>query len=206
VFKDEKDELFVDCLYALYLLSFLFAARIKVFPGKSDQADFNRFVELFFDFYGIVLSQLKHKITKEQFAKVKKKLIAKLEVFFLMFHYYRRINQFFSYQSEESDYFLWLFGEQPSPGQKSFLKDYSQNKYVPHISFTEEAILFEVAPADIHLKYLFLDNDPHLLVSHLVKTIYDKKILDQKLASLMKNSSELDFVLDYVTNPSIFKK
>lgn len=32
VFTEEKDELFVDCLYALYLLSFLFVARIKVFP------------------------------------------------------------------------------------------------------------------------------------------------------------------------------
>jgi hypothetical protein len=32
VFRDEKDELFVDCLYAFYLLSFLFVARIKVFP------------------------------------------------------------------------------------------------------------------------------------------------------------------------------
>jgi hypothetical protein len=32
VFEEEQDELFIDCLYALYLLSFLFVARIKVFP------------------------------------------------------------------------------------------------------------------------------------------------------------------------------
>jgi hypothetical protein len=74
------------------------------------------------------------------------------------------------------------------------------------MSLIEEDILFEVAPADIHLKYLFLDNDPHELVTHLIKHIYDKKILDQKLASLMKNPSELDFVLDYITDPTIFKK
>jgi hypothetical protein len=70
----------------------------------------------------------------------------------------------------------------------------------------EEDMLFEVAPADIHLKYLFLDNDPHELVAHLVKHIYDKKLLDEKLANLMKNPAELDFILDYLTDPANFKK
>jgi hypothetical protein len=161
---------------------------------------------LFFDFYFVVLTQLKHKISQEDFKKLRKKLITKLEVFFLMFYYYRRLNQFFSYQSEEKDYFIWLFGEQFSPIQRRFFGTYMQTRSVPKMSLVEEDILFVVAPADIHLKYLFLDNDPHLLVTHLIKNIYDKKILDKKLASLMKNPSELDFVLDYVTDPTTFKK
>jgi hypothetical protein len=36
--------------------------------------------------------------------------------------------------------------------------------------------------------------------------MYDKKILDKKLTSLMKNEEELDFILDYVTDPDNFKK
>jgi hypothetical protein len=206
VFDEKEDQLFVDCLYAFYLLSFLFTARIKVFPGKSDQEDFNRFVELFFDFYGVVLVQLKQKVSKEQFAQLRKKLITKLEIFFLMFHFYRRINQFFAYQSNEQAYFTRLFGEHFSPAQREFLSTYANTKYAPKVSLSEEDMLFEVAPADIHLKYLFLDNEPHELVNNLIKHIYDKNILDKKLASLMKSPAELDFILDYVTDPSNFKK
>ncbi|MDR2541500.1 MAG: hypothetical protein LBD11_07250 [Candidatus Peribacteria bacterium] len=205
-FGEGEDQLMVDCLYAFYLLSFLFVSRVKIFPGRSDQEDFNRFVELFFDFYGSVISQLKHKITKEKFKTLRKKLISKLEVFFLMFHFYRRINPFFAHQSRENEYFTWLFGERFTVGQKSFLANYEYSKSSPEISLEEEDMLFEVAPADIHLKYLFLDNDPHDIVDLLISEVYDKKVLDKKLASLMKNPSELDFILDYITDPAQFKQ
>jgi hypothetical protein len=152
------------------------------------------------------LNQLQHPISKKQFEKLRKKLIGKLEVFFLMFYFYRRLNQFFVYQSTETDYFTWLFGDSLSAAQRSFLATYAQTSVSPMMSLIEEEMLFEVAPADIHLKYLFLDNEPHELVHHLVNHIYDKKILDQKLATLMKNPAELDFILDYVSDPTLFKK
>jgi hypothetical protein len=40
----------------------------------------------------------------------------------------------------------------------------------------------------------------------LVSNIFDKKTLDKKLTLLMKNEEELDFILDYVTDPDNFKK
>jgi hypothetical protein len=123
-----------------------------------------------------------------------------------MFHFYRRINPFFAHQSKENDYFTWLFGERFTAGQKSFLSNYDYSKSAPDISLEEEDMLFEVAPADIHLKYLFLDNDPHDIVDLLISEVYDKKILDKKLASLMKTPAELDFILDYITDPAQFKR
>ena len=206
VFEEGESVLFVDCLYAFYLLSFLFAARIKVFPGKSEQEDFNRFVELFFDFYSIVLVQLKSKVPKPQFSVLRKKLLSQIEIFFLMFRYYRGINQMFSYQSSDKDYFTWLFGEQLSVAQKAFVTTYAETKHAASVSLLEEDMLFEVAPADIHLKYLFLENDPHLMVSTLIDSIYDKSFLDAKLKKLTKDSSELFAVLDYLTDPALFKK
>jgi hypothetical protein len=40
----------------------------------------------------------------------------------------------------------------------------------------------------------------------VIANIYDRKILDKKLTSLMKNEEELDFILDYATDPDNFKK
>jgi len=154
----------------------------------------------------VVTSQLKHKISKERFVQLRKKIVSQLEVFFLMFYYYRRLNQLFAHTSSDKDYFGWLFGEQMTSSQKSLLVTYGTSKHSSKISLLEEDILFEVAPADIHLKYVFLDNDPQVLVHSLVSEIYDKGFLDQKLSALMKNPKELDFVLDYVMDPANFKK
>jgi hypothetical protein len=70
----------------------------------------------------------------------------------------------------------------------------------------EETLLFDLAPADIHLKYLFLETNVEEVISRIVSNIYDKKILDKKLTILMKNEEELDFILDYATDPDNFKK
>ncbi|MBQ5945339.1 hypothetical protein IJL65_02870 [bacterium] len=70
----------------------------------------------------------------------------------------------------------------------------------------EEILLFDVVPADIHLKYLFLETDVSEIVSNIIANIYDRKILDKKLTSLVKNEEDLNFILDYVTDPDNFKK
>jgi len=46
---------------------------------------------------------------------------------------------------------------------------------------TEESLLFDVAPADIHLKYIFLETDTSEVVNTLISSVFDKKILDKKL-------------------------
>ena len=74
------------------------------------------------------------------------------------------------------------------------------------ISDVEEVLLFDVAPADIHLKYLFLETDISDIITNIISSIYDRKVLDKKLTSLMKNEGELDFILDYITDPDNFKK
>jgi hypothetical protein len=67
-------------------------------------------------------------------------------------------------------------------------------------------LLFEIAPADIHLKYLFLETNVWDVVSCVVENLFDKKVLDKKLMTLMKNEVDLDFILDYVTDPDNFKR
>jgi hypothetical protein len=73
-------------------------------------------------------------------------------------------------------------------------------------SEVEETLLFDIAPADIHLKYLFLETDVSEVISCLISNIFDKNILDKKLTELMKNEEDLDFILDYITDPDNFKK
>ncbi len=207
---DKWDEnLFVDALYAFYLLTFLFAARIKVFPWIDEKSDFQWFVDLYFNFFEIVISQLKHKVTKKDIQELRTKMLTHIEIFFMMFYYERRVNQLYISKNDWkywNDFYQRIFWPQLSAVQKNFLQNVDGITKSSSFSEIEETLLFEVVPADIHLKYLFLETDTWEIVSNIIANVYDSKILDKKLTSLMKNEEELDFILDYATDPDNFKK
>ena len=209
-FDSGEEELFVDALYAFYLIAFIFAAKIKVFPQHDEESDFQWFVDLYFNFYWTIIHQLKHKVTKVRFKEIRTKMLTNIEIFFMMFYYNRRVNKLYidsnKHKIYSSEFYQRLFGSQPTAIQKNFMQNCDQIIGNSKFWEVEEWLLFEVAPADIHLKYLFLDTDIAEVVQCLIKNIFDKKILDKRLTSLMKNESELDFILDYVTDPDNFKK
>ena len=210
-FDKWEENIFVDALYTFYLLSFLFAARIKVFPWVDEKSDFQRFVDLYFNLFGIVVSQLKHKITKEHIQNLRTKMLVHIDIFFMMFYYEKRVNGLYIdsmklNKNYDAEFYQWLFWPQPSIIQRNFLQNKDKIRFDSKISEVEETLLFDVAPADIHLKYLFLETNVEDVISCMISNIFDKKILDKKLTALMKNEEELDFILDYVTDPDNFKK
>ncbi|MBQ9554113.1 hypothetical protein IJU97_04065 [bacterium] len=95
-FKDAMQEYpryyFTQLIYAVYLLSFTFASRIKVFPSENNQENYNWFVDVFFDFYKVTFAQLQTKISDEDFNAVKKSLLQETAFFFLLFHFYKKLN------------------------------------------------------------------------------------------------------------------
>ena len=210
-FDESEELLFVDSLYTFYLLTFLFAARIKVFPWNDKESDFQWFVDLYFNFYGIVAWQLKHKVEKERINQLKTKMLVHIDVFFMMFYYNKRVNNLYidlfnKDKKQNNEFYQWLFWSQQTSTQKIFLQNL--DKIVNNSDFweIEGVILFEIVPADIHLKYLFLDTNISDVEDCIISNIFDKKVLDKKITDLMKNEENLDFILDYVTDPDNFKK
>ena len=209
---DKWDEnILVDALYTFYLLTFLFAARIKIFPWVDEKSDFQWFIDLYFNFFEIVTSQLKHKITREKIQNLRTKMLVHIDIFFMMFYYEKRVNSLYIDSDNLSknyynEFYQWLFWPQPSIVQKNFLQNRDKITLDSKFSEIEESLLFEIAPADIHLKYLFLETDVLDVISCVVSSVFDKKVLDKKLIALMKNEGELDFILDYATDPDNFKK
>lgn len=211
VFEESENWLLIDSIYAFYLLSFLFEARIKQFPYDTNEDNFQWFIDLYFDFYWVVIWQLKHKVSKKRFQEVRNKMLSHLEIFFMMFYYEKHVQDLLIRSCETGDnvnkqYCQWLFWSQPTAAQKLFIQSYENLSKSSKVSQIEQDIMFEVAPMDIQLKYLFLDTDAKEVVSCLIANVFDKKILDKKLTALMKDESELDFIIDYVTDPDNFKK
>ncbi|MEI7563455.1 MAG: hypothetical protein WCJ39_07630 [bacterium] len=66
--------------------------------------------------------------------------------------------------------------------------------------------MHNILPADILLKYLFLDADMFLMTETVIAKLFDKKILDGYLAQFRKDNGGIADFLFYITDYRHFKK
>lgn len=57
IFRAYPPEYYLNFLYTIFLLSFVFLSRIKVFPYTDRETNYNWFVETMFSFYEFVFQQ-----------------------------------------------------------------------------------------------------------------------------------------------------
>jgi hypothetical protein len=198
-------------LYASYLLSFVFLSRIKIFPHKNRENNYNRFIELFFNFYEFVFVQTGKVISKEELGKIKKDLLNEGGIFFLLFATYQKLNTMFSMPDiTDKDLYAWIFYEELKGNEKKIINEFIENYdlYATQATYSaiETKIMQFILPADILLRYMFLEMDMFLVADSIISKIYDKKIIDKYIANFHKNDNELESFLLYITDYRHFKK
>ena len=197
---------FVQLIYTVFLLSFTFVSRVKVFPSEHDQENYNWFVEVFFDFYKITFEQLQTKISDSDFFAVKKAVLQETAFFFLLFHFYKKLNSLLVGKSSDTDYLDWLLWKTKQTNLiKAFKENYATTKYLPHSSALEQSILNMVRPADILIKYLFGDANPIIAVETIVARIFDKTELDPLVQSFLTSDEQLPQLFEYLLEYKKYK-
>ena len=197
---------FVQLIYTVFLLSFTFVSRVKVFPSEHDQENYNWFVEVFFDFYKITFEQLQTKISDSDFFAVKKAVLQETAFCFLLFHFYKKLNSLLAEKSSDTDYLDWLLGKTKQTNLiKAFKENYATTKYLPHSSPLEQSILNMVRPADILIKYLFGDANPIIAVETIVARIFDKTELDPLVHSFLTSDQQLPQLFEYLLEYKKYK-
>ena len=197
---------FVQLIYTVFLLSFTFVSRVKVFPSEHDQENYNWFVEVFFDFYKITFEQLQTKISDSDFFAVKKAVLQETAFCFLLFHFYKKLNSLLAEKSSDTDYLDWLLGKTKQTNLiKAFKENYATTKYLPHSSALEQRILNMLRPADILIKYLFGDANPIIAVETIVARIFDKTELDPLVQSFLTSDEQLPQLFEYLLEYKKYK-
>ena len=197
---------FVQLIYTVFLLSFTFVSRVKVFPSEHDQENYNWFVEVFFDFYKITFEQLQTKISDSDFFAVKKAILQETAFCFLLFHFYKKLNSLLADKSSDTDYLDWLLWKTKQTNLiKAFKENYATTKYLPHSSPLEQSILNMVRPTDILIKYLFGDANPIIAVDTIVSRIFDKTELDPLVHSFLTSDQQLPQLFEYLLEYKKYK-
>ena len=177
------------------------------------KSDYNRFIELFFNFYEqVVFAQTKAILNPELFARYKSTLLDQVALFFTLFHLYRRLNQLFddSGQTSSKDYYQWLFGEEMKKSDyKSAINEYikkSQSYSIsPEFSSCEQTIMNIIFPADILIKYLFGRENMRLTTHMVIAKLYDKSHLDTMMQSFLVDDRAMGEFLLYISDYRLVK-
>ena len=110
IFRSYPPDYYLNFLYTVFLLSFVFLSRIKIFPYDDREKNYNRFVETMFAFYEFVFQQTGKKIDPRIIKSLKKELLNQIELFFLLFAVYQKFNGIFVHdQVTDKDFYSWLF-------------------------------------------------------------------------------------------------
>jgi len=214
IFEKYPDEYFINFMFSVYLLNFVFLARIKVFPDVNEADSFNRFIEVFFDFYETIFEQSGIKFDPRNINAIKKSIIAESDVFFVLYRHYQKFNWLYyndTWYGTDEDFYRWIFHDElKNVGISDLIKNFIAKKddfvYKPKFSLVDKKILQYILPADILLKYILIDMDINLVFSCVVSKVFDKDILHKKVKWFRTWNGNLNELYLYLTDYKNFKK
>jgi predicted AAA+ superfamily ATPase len=159
-----------------------------------------------FEFYEFVFQQTGKKTDPTIIKSLKKSLLNQIDLFFLLFAVYNKLNTIFVHPHvPEKDMYTWLFYDELKGSEKVIYQDFINHfgEYIHNKTFSssEIAIMKSILPADILLRYLFIDFDMSLITDTVIAKVFDKKILDTFITSFRKNDDQLEDFLLYGSYP-----
>jgi hypothetical protein len=88
---EKHDDIYgTQFLYSVYLLTFLFQAKIKIFPHNDPQKNFSWFIDVLFSLYGFLLEQAGKKSDTNVIQAYKNYLLKEhIEVLFMLYYFYQ---------------------------------------------------------------------------------------------------------------------
>jgi len=205
LFRSEK--LFYAFLYSVYLIHYLFAAKLKRFPYETKEANYNWFIVLFFSFFAHVLGQYYPDEDVAAIDEIKNDLLKHTEIFMMLFYACERMSQIFSFSQEtEQEYYHWLFYDEFKKSDYHVLI----NDFLNHrdtmvssslFSGTEQKVAELILPTDILVAYAFdTSYDFHQVVEQLLSNLYDKNSLKEQIHSFLVSDEKFDDFLLFVTD------
>lgn len=98
IFDSYPPQYYLNFLYTVYLLHFVFFARIKIFPSSHRETNYNWLIDVFFSFYRFVFQQTGNTIDTKKITALKKNILNQTEIFFILLDVYQSCNSTFAHR------------------------------------------------------------------------------------------------------------
>ncbi len=206
IFNNSNKKSMMSLSFSSYLILYLFAAKIKVFPYKTDAENYNWFVDLFFNFYNFIYAINTVDKQIEDHHSFKKQILWDTDIVRMFFYICKQYQSYFSDAQKDTDkynFFRYLIDNDKLINE--YLPKYDKTSISSIIYKEEKIILSEIFPNDMMNKHILKDIDVVLFKKNIVSKIYDESEITKLIKKLDKKDGLEKFVF-YITKPGNFKE
>lgn len=190
--KKRQQHYFIATLLTVYMLFFVFIARIKVIPpDMTPEEQFQWFVELFFSTQRVIMEQSGKRFQEDARMKYKESLLQQIQIFFMLFQVYQHVQTAIASDVlSPRDVYHWLFYDQLKKPKEhmqfqKFILQATTYTYTPSWWGVDTKVMESILPADFLPKYIFLDPHALTITDHLIEKLYNRDELDQLLQKFL---------------------
>ena len=215
-FPRDKRKVWYYFLMTVYLMTYIFACRIKVFPysikdTKNSQKNFSWFIKVFFSMFELAARQWSDDVSKQDIEKLKQELLQELEVFFMLYRVFQKIATIYQKNMNETWFYTWMFNEWEKDIKTQhivddFIKNHSAYTKIGQFNKLDEVLLQIVLPNDILIKYIYHSDLFFPIIENTLWNIYNHKTIDWYLIWFLKDSKKLDEFLTYILDYKHLKR
>lgn len=188
-------------ILSTYLLTFLFAARLRVFPDQSKEERHNRFITVYFSFCALVARQQWVETETKEFQDLKKELLHEVDLFFFLDYFYQKMNGLFFWKTiDEKEFYQRLFGDESRNKEyKQYIETFISNRETitkePQFWWWDTVLGKLIFPTEVPIKYIFQDTYGFYVVEYLLPLLFDDEEIRAHLRVFLKNDDGLDTFL-----------
>ncbi len=212
IIDEEEDFYWAQFLYTIYLLTFIFQSRLKVFPWPDIQRDFSWFIEVLFSLYEFMLVQSWKKYTKSIVEKYKMFMLkTNMHVLFMLYYFYKYSNQILDIPGVQLQQFYgWLYYDELKwwalqPLVQDLLKNIEISSISTTFSTTEKNIVHLLFPADILLRYIYDGDSLWVTIRHFVHNFFGDEKVDSYVKSFLSDWSRFEEFIWYISDYTNFR-
>ena len=204
IHKNDGQRLYMNTLFCIYLLHYVFASQLRVFPSWSIQKQYTRFMNIFESFFRLVYEQTHKNASLEHFDILKIDLFARVEVFMFLFWHFKRVNTLLSTTHTWEIY--WRFLGTLHTRDDAMIKKIYATRHDTIWYYYDQEILDEILPQDVTIKYLFWREESFEITQSIVTKLYPYDEINQLMLQFLYNDDTIAACMDKIMNRDTLKQ
>jgi hypothetical protein len=201
--RPKEHRYLMHLLFSLYVTAHVFAARIKQFPEQDTNASYQRFLDIWFNYYQLILD---HNAKAQPYdpavvAQIKTRVLSQIELCFGLYRMMKHVNHLLTAQLDRT-YLKRLCDHEVAKTVKS-----SQQEIIDHImnhshrsdlDDVDYELMQIILPHDFSVKYFFGQQDIYHTIDYIVSGLYDYKIIDMYLTGCLDSDEMAIKLIHYI--------
>lgn len=197
-------------LFSLYVITHVFAARIKQFPEQDDNVSYQWFIDIWFNYYDLILQHNSQQQPYDQdiVQQIKDRIRSQIELWFWLYRVMKQLNGFLT-GSLDRTYLKWLCDhevtKQISITQQEIIDHIITHAHLSTLDQIDYELMQVILPHDFNIKYFFGQQDVYAIIDYIVVWLYDWSRVDAYLYRCLDDASATIELLEYLGDSSHMK-